>query len=196
MIKLSPKTNLLEQDSYHYPLVDVTEPNLHREVFPYDEVPKVQFNHTRVPLGMPSEIWMTDTSFRDGQQSRAPYSVEQIVDLYKMLSRLGGPNGLIRQTEFFVYSETDRTALRRCQDLGLKFPEITTWIRATLSDFKLIRDMGIRETGVLRRDKSAQQTVFQLHNERRLGGCVAGAIDKKIPIAFHFAFTKNESSSV
>ncbi len=149
MIKLSPKTNLLEQDSYHYPLVDVTEPNLYREVFPYDEVPKVQFNHTRVPLGMPSEIWMTDTSFRDGQQSRAPYSVEQIVDLYKMLSRLGGPNGLIRQTEFFVYSETDRTALRRCQDLGLKFPEITTWIRATLSDFKLIRDMGIRETGVL-----------------------------------------------
>ena len=149
MIKLSPKSNLLEQDTYRYPLLDVAEPNLHRDIFPYDEVPKVQFNHTRVPLGMPSDIWMTDTSFRDGQQSRAPYTVKQIVDLYKMLSRLGGPNGLIRQTEFFAYSETDREAIRRCQDLGLEFPEITTWIRATLNDFKLIRDMGIKETGVL-----------------------------------------------
>ena len=149
MIKLSPKSNLLEQDSYRYPLQDVAEPNLYRDIFPYDEVPKVQFNHTRVPLGMPSDIWMTDTSFRDGQQSRAPYTPNQIVDLYKMLSRLGGPKGLIRQTEFFVYSEADRQALRRCQDLDLKFPEITTWIRATLNDFKLIRDMGIKETGVL-----------------------------------------------
>ena len=149
MIQLSSKSNLLEQDSYHYPLVDVAEPNLFRELYPYDEVPKVQFNHTRVPLGMPSEIWITDTSFRDGQQSRAPYTAQQIVDLYKMLSRLGGPKGLIRQTEFFVYSETDREAIRRCQDLGLQFPEITTWIRATLKDFKLIRDMGIKETGVL-----------------------------------------------
>ncbi len=149
MIQLSSKTNLLEQDTYHYPLVDVSEPNLHRDIYPYDEVPKIQFNHTRVPLGMPSEIWITDTSFRDGMQSRAPYTAKQIVDLYQMLSRLGGPKGLIRQTEFFVYSENDREAIRRCQELGLEFPEITTWIRASLNDFKLIRDMGIKETGVL-----------------------------------------------
>ena len=32
---------------------------------------------------------------------------------------------------------------------GLKFPEITTWIRATKEDFKLVRDLGVRETGIL-----------------------------------------------
>ena len=34
-------------------------------------------------------------------------------------------------------------------ELGLKFPEITTWIRATKEDFRLVRDLGIRETGIL-----------------------------------------------
>ena len=33
--------------------------------------------------------------------------------------------------------------------MGLKFPEITTWIRASKEDFKLVRDLGIRETGIL-----------------------------------------------
>ena len=149
MLEISPKSNLLEQKSYRYSLQDVAEPNLYREVYNYEEVPKVPFNHRRVPLGMPAEIWITDTTFRDGMQSQAPYSPKQIVDRYKMLSRLGGPKGLIRSTEFFVYSENDRKALNACRELGLEFPQITTWIRATESDFKLVRDLGIKETGIL-----------------------------------------------
>ena len=149
MLEISNKTNLLEQKSYKYQLQDIENPNLYREIFPYGEVPKISFNHRRVPIGMPEEIWITDTSFRDGQQSVEPYTVEQIVDLYKLMSKLGGPYGIIRQTEFFVYSKKDREALQRCQDLGLKFPEITTWIRASKEDFKLVKDLGIRETGIL-----------------------------------------------
>ncbi len=149
MLEISNKTNLLEQKSYRYQLQDIENPNLYREIFPYDEVPKISFNHRRVPIGMPEEIWITDTSFRDGQQSVEPYSVQQIVDLYKLMSKLGGPYGIIRQTEFFVYSKKDREALERCQDLGLKFPEITTWIRASKEDFKLVKNLGIRETGIL-----------------------------------------------
>ena len=149
MLEISNKTNLLEQKSYRYQLQDIENPNLYREIFPYDEVPKISFNHRRVPIGMPEEIWITDTSFRDGQQSVEPYSVQQIVDLYKLMSKLGGPYGIIRQTEFFVYSKKDREALERCQDLGLRFPEITTWIRASKEDFKLVKDLGIRETGIL-----------------------------------------------
>ncbi len=149
MIEISSSTNLLEQKTYKYSLQDVTEPNLYRDLYPYNEVPKVSFNHRRVPIGMPKEIWITDTSFRDGMQSQAPYTPEQIIHLYKLLSKLGGEKGIIRQTEFFVYSENDRKALLGCQELGLKFPEITTWIRASLNDFKLIRDMGIKETGIL-----------------------------------------------
>lgn len=149
MLEFSSKTNLLEQKNYKYSLQDVENPNLHRDFYTYDEVPRVAFNHRRVPMNMPEEIWITDTSFRDGQQSVEPYTVEQIVDLYKLLSRLGGPYGIIRQSEFFVYSKKDRIALEKCRELGLKFPEITTWIRASKEDFKLVKDLGIRETGIL-----------------------------------------------
>lgn len=149
MLELSYKSNLLEQKNYRYDLQDVETPNLYRDVYPYDEVPRIPFNYRRVPMNMPSEIWITDTSFRDGQQSREPYTIKQMVDLFKLLSKLGGSYGLIRQTEFFVYSEKDREAIKRCQDLGLKFPEITTWIRATSEDFKLVKDLGIKETGIL-----------------------------------------------
>lgn len=149
MLEISPHTNLLEQESYKYSLQDVAEPNLYRDEYPYTDVPRIAFNHRRVPIGMPEDIWITDTSFRDGQQSVEPYTVKQIVDLFKLMSRLGGPYGIIRQTEFFVYSQKDREAIAKCQDLGLKFPEITTWIRASKEDFKLVRNLGIRETGIL-----------------------------------------------
>lgn len=149
MLEISGKTNLLEQNSYKYSLQDVAEPNLQRDIYSYGTVPKVAFNHRRVPLNMPEEIWITDTSLRDGQQSVEPYTVEQIVNIYKLLSKLGGPYGIIRQTEFFIYSKKDRMALEKCMELGLKFPEITSWIRASKEDFKLVRDLGIKETGIL-----------------------------------------------
>ncbi len=149
MLFKSSKTNLLEQESYKYSLQDVSEPNLFRDFYPYDEVPKIVFNHRRVPMDMPENIWITDTSMRDGQQSVEPYSVDQIVHLYKLMSKLGGPKGIIRQTEFFIYSKKDREALDKCRELGLKFPEITSWIRATKEDFKLVKEMGIKETGIL-----------------------------------------------
>ena len=149
MLEISNKTNLLEQKTYYYSLQDVEKPNLYRDIYSYDEVPKVAFNHRRVPLGMPEEVWITDTSLRDGQQSVEPYTVDQIVHLYKLMSKLGGPYGIIRQTEFFVYSKKDREAVERCLDLGLRFPEVTTWIRANKEDFKMVRDMGIKETGIL-----------------------------------------------
>ena len=104
MLEISKKTNLLEQNIYKYTLQDVEEPNLYREMFDYESVPKIAFNHRRVPINMPEDIWITDTSFRDGQQSMAPYTVKQIVDLYRLLAKLGGPYGIIRQSEFFIYT--------------------------------------------------------------------------------------------
>ena len=118
-------------------------------MYDYDQVPKIAFNHRRVPMAMPEDIWITDTSFRDGQQSVNPYTPEQIAELYKLMSQLGGPYGIIRQTEFFIYSQRDREAIERCMDLGLRFPEITTWIRASREDFRLVKELGIRETGIL-----------------------------------------------
>lgn len=149
MLEISRKTNLLEQNSYKYSLQDVVEPNLQRDIYSYGTVPKVSFNHRRVPMNMPEEIWITDTTLRDGQQSVEPYSVDQIVKIFKYLSRLGGPYGIIRQSEFFIYSKKDREALEKCLSLDLKFPEITSWIRANKDDFRLVRELGLKETGIL-----------------------------------------------
>lgn len=145
----NPHNNLLQLEEHMYPLVDVKQPNVFRNLFPYDEVPKIAFNDRIVPHNLPDEIWITDTTFRDGQQSRTPYTTEQIVTLYDYLHRLGGPKGIIRQSEFFLYSKKDRDAVYKCMERGYKFPEVTSWIRASKKDFELVKQLGMKETGIL-----------------------------------------------
>ena len=149
MLEFSRKTNLLEQSAYRYTLQDVTEPNLYRHLFDYEHVPKIPFNHRNVPMNTPDQIWITDTTFRDGQQACSPFTVDQIVKLYKLLHKLGGPNGIIRQSEFFLYTDKDKLAVQECLELGYAFPEVTSWIRANEKDFQLVKDMGLQETGIL-----------------------------------------------
>ncbi|NQU51707.1 MAG: hypothetical protein HQ522_04120, partial [Bacteroidetes bacterium] len=95
------------------------------------------------------DIVITDTTFRDGQQARPPYTIEQMVKIYDLMAKLGGPNGVIRQTEFFIYTKNDRETLDRCRDLGHKFPECTGWIRANKGDFRLVKEAKLKETGML-----------------------------------------------
>jgi len=130
-------------------LCDVTEPNLLRDMFPYHAVPRIVFDGNVEALDPAPEFLITDTTFRDGQQARPPYTAVQIVDLFKMLHRLGGPRGVIRQSEFFLYSKLDREAVGKCLELGYAFPEVTGWIRAVAADLQLVRDMGLQETGIL-----------------------------------------------
>ncbi len=148
-IEFSKRSNLLERTEFKYPLQDVAEPNLYRNLFPYDEPPKVAFNHRHVPMNMPEEIWITDTTFRDGQQSREPFTTDQMLRMFDYLHRLSGPKGIIRQTEFFLYSKKDRDAVYQCLERGYEFPEITSWIRATSKDFELVKEVGLEETGIL-----------------------------------------------
>ena len=149
MIYFSDDKNVLMQRSWRPRLQDVDEPNLFRDIFDYDTVPKVAFNFRNTPMNMPEEIWITDTTFRDGQQSTSPFTEKQIVDLFKLMHKLGGPKGIIRQSEFFLYTEKDRRALHDCMDLGYDFPEITSWIRASEKDFELVKELDIKETGIL-----------------------------------------------
>ena len=143
-VRLNKKSNLLKLDEYMYPLVDTDKPNVFRNLFPYEEVPKIAFNDRIVPHEMPEDIWITDTTFRDGQQSRTPYSTDQIVHIYDAFHRLGGPKGIIRQCEFFLYSKKDRDAVYKCMEKGYKFPEITSWIRASKKDFELVKEISPR----------------------------------------------------
>lgn len=149
MLFLDKESNLLEGESFDYILQDVKSPNLLRDLYPYNEIPKIAFNHRVVRQDMPESIWITDTTFRDGQQSQVPYTVKQISDLFDMLHDLSGPNGIIRQSEFFVYTKKDREAVAKCLEKGYKFPEVTAWIRASREDFHLAKSLGIKEVGIL-----------------------------------------------
>jgi len=135
-----------------HPLVDTKKPNLLEDTYPYSLPPLIRFEGPVVeyidgkavefdfgavkdsPLGdaLRRNILITDTTFRDGQQARPPYTVDQMVHIYDLMSRLGGPNGVIRQTEFFLYTKNDRETLERCRALGHKYPECTGWIRDRL----------------------------------------------------------------
>ncbi len=139
----------LRASSQGHRLEDVREPNLLRGQFPYTSVPRVLFDGVVEAPDPADEIWITDTTFRDGQQARPPYRPQHIVELYRLMHLLGGPRGIIRQCEFFVYSNRDREALEGCQALGFQFPEITGWIRANPEDFKLVKALGLKETGIL-----------------------------------------------
>jgi len=100
-----------------HPLVDAIRPNLLEDIFPYSMPPRIRLEGQAIENidGEPVEfdfgavkdrpILITDTTFRDGQQARPPYTIEQMVKIYDLTSKLSGPNGVIRQTEFFLYTK-------------------------------------------------------------------------------------------
>jgi isopropylmalate/homocitrate/citramalate synthase len=149
MLIFDKKTNLFDEEFYHYELQDVSEPQLFRDMFPYDDVPRVIFNQRLVPMNVVDSAWITDTTFRDGQQSLPPFKVDDIVHLYDLMHKLDNDTGLIKQTEFFLYTKRDREAVEKCLSRGYQYPVVTGWIRAVESDFKLVKEMGLKETGIL-----------------------------------------------
>ena len=191
MLEFSKKTNQLMQSKYKYQLQEVEEPNLYREIFDYEAIPKIAFNNRLVPICVPDEIWMTDTTFRDGQQSVSPFTPEQIVKLFKLESRLGGPKGLIRQSEFFLYTPKDREALEMCQDLGLEFPEITTLDSGQRKGLRVGEGSGRegdRRTGFLQRLPHLQKDAPEplVRRMEKYLAIVKAALDRGIVPRCHF----------
>jgi len=193
MAKWNPQKRVLNHEHTRFwrcELRDVDEPNLMKDVFPYDEVSRIDFDHRMLPIQPAEEIFITDTTFRDGQQARPPYTVQQIVDLYTMMNHLGGENGILRQTEFFLYSKKDKEAVARCQDLGLRYPEITGWIRAAQEDIPLVKEAGLQETGILT-SVSDYHIFLKLNKKRREAlddylGIVKAILDAGIKPRCHF----------
>jgi isopropylmalate/homocitrate/citramalate synthase len=139
----------LNRTSPRLRLENRAKPELYRELFPYSKISRVPFDDTIVMPRPATQMYITDTTFRDGQQARPPYTVRQIAHIFMLLHKLGGRSGLIRASEFFLYSEKDRRAVEACQALDYKFPEVTGWIRANKNDLKLVKSMGLKETGML-----------------------------------------------
>jgi isopropylmalate/homocitrate/citramalate synthase len=130
-------------------MVDPQTPELFERAFPRDAFPR--FDWTGEPPALPRAVWTTETTHRDGQQGGLPLSVEQGVRIYELMCAFTGSSGALRQAEFFVYREADRrmleAALERHADGAPVEP--TTWIRASAKDALLLREIGVRETGML-----------------------------------------------
>jgi isopropylmalate/homocitrate/citramalate synthase len=128
---------------------DPSEPELFEAAFPRDGFPRYEW--TERPRDLPHAVWTTETTHRDGQQGGLPLSVEQGIRIYELMCAFTGASGAIRQAEFFVYREADRRilegALERHRDGAPVEP--TTWIRASAKDAALVREIGVRETGML-----------------------------------------------
>ena len=190
IVEYNKRNHLLEEHNYKPSLQDVENPNLHRQVFTYGKIPKTAFNMRHVPMECPKDLYISDTTFRDGQQAMQPFEVKDIVELYKKLHRLGGKNGMIRQSEFFLYSDKDKEAVKKCLDLGYEFPEVTSWIRANEKDFELVKQFGIRETGIL--VSCSDYHIFKKMNMTRRQamdkylGIVKMALDRGIVPRCHF----------
>ncbi len=169
---------------------DLDEPNLMRDIFPYAEVPRIDFDHKMLAIDPAEEFFITDTTFRDGQQARPPYTVGQIETIFDMLHRLSGPKGVIRQSEFFLYTDKDREALDACLAKGYKFPQITGWIRAVEEDLDLVVKLGLKETGILT-SASDYHIFLKLQSNRKAVlekylKIVRTALDKGIAPRCHF----------
>jgi citrate (Re)-synthase len=128
---------------------DPPEPELFETAFPRDGFPSYEW--TERPAALPPVVWTTETTHRDGQQGGLPLTVEQGVRIYELQCSFTGTSGALRQAEFFVYRDADRrmleAALERYADGAPVEP--TTWIRASAKDAALVRDVGVRETGML-----------------------------------------------
>jgi isopropylmalate/homocitrate/citramalate synthase len=103
------------------------------------------------PRNLPTQVWTTETTHRDGQQGGLPLTTEQSLRIYEILCRFTRNSGAIRQAEFYVYRRSDLDALQEAQQCFQSGHPIepTTWIRASTKGVKLIQSLGVRESGLL-----------------------------------------------
>lgn len=158
------------------PLQDVEQPQLYRDLFPYTNICRTSFDDVLLAPRPAEQMRITDTTFRDGQQARPPYTVKQVAKMFDFLHRLGGKSGLITGSEFFLYSAKDRKCIDVCRARGYRFPRVTAWIRANKDDLKLARDMEFDETGML-------TSVSDYHIFLKLGKTRRQAMDMYVKLA-------------
>lgn len=114
-------------------------------IFPFDRPPLILVDIGR----RTDELYLTDTTLRDGQQAWKILSVRESVKIYELLVELSKGSSVIKTTELFLYTPKDREVVRSILELGARYPEPIGWIRASLDELKLVINAGLHETTIL-----------------------------------------------
>ena len=152
------------------PFVDAPAPDYLEETYPVDGFPRfVWFDG---PPELPGSAWTTETTHRDGQQGGLPLDPVTSLRIYDILCAFTGSSGAIRQAEFFVYRDADRSALEAALERWRSGAPIepTTWIRARRDDVARVAHLGVRETGML-----ASASDYHTFHKFQPGGRAAAA---------------------
>jgi isopropylmalate/homocitrate/citramalate synthase len=126
------------------------EVELYKDLYPFVDLPRIVLGggDGGGMYGVPSRIYLTDTTLRDGQQGWRNLTFEESVRIYELLVELGG-DGVITTCEVFLYTEKDRRVAKALLDLNYRYPKVIGWIRASLDDLRLVIDNGLDETVIL-----------------------------------------------
>jgi len=128
---------------------DSPTPEYFPNSFPSDGFPS--YDWTAKPVDLPTDVWTTETTHRDGQQGGLPLTTAQSLKIYDIICAFTGKSRAVRQAEFFVYRDSDRLALEAALERFRSGAPVepTTWIRAKKEDVQLIKALGVAETGML-----------------------------------------------
>lgn len=119
----------------------------------------------RIARRIPShELVITDTTLRDGQQGSRPFTEEECIKIYTLLSELDDSSGILRDIELFPYTVKDRRVIKRLMEFGTT-PRPIGWVRASMEDLRLVKESGL-ETTVLLTSVSDYHIYYKLGMER------------------------------
>ncbi len=138
----------------------IREPVFFEKLFPFSLPPRFNYD------SLSHDIYITDTTLRDGQQGWRPFNVNESVKIYELLHELSGPKGVIYSSELFLYTSKDREVARRIYELGYEYPKPIAWIRATINDLRLVLDAKFDEAVILT-SVSDYHIYYKLHLDRK-----------------------------
>ena len=126
------------------------QPEYFLDTFPRDAFPRYRWEGA-APATLPAELWLSETTHRDGQQGGLPLTTGASCRIYDIICDITADSRAIRQAEFFPYRAADLAALRYALERFASGAPVepTTWIRARREDVALVRDLGVIETGLL-----------------------------------------------
>jgi isopropylmalate/homocitrate/citramalate synthase len=143
---------------------------------PWPHPPIVRFDGISIEPDLPKNLYITDTTFRDGQQSFRALHVDEAIKIFRALANLDNGSGRIIRSEFFLYTIRDQEIVKAIKRLGYRYPKVIGWGRASIEDVKKAIDAGLDEMVML-------MSISDIHIRYKLGLTRDSAVAKYLEAA-------------